>query len=376
MNKKKINRLILLLLLLPIWSCQTYYEPTLDKTKQALVVEGILTDIESYLIIKVRRTVPYDSTSIFDGVEGAEVILNSISGETFRFIEDTIFGYYQSVEPIKAQIGKSYFLHIITPEGDEYQSEVEEMLVPKTINDIKAVDTSIAQTLYTESGEPFLAYSKGISFSAQPATLSTQDVGFIYGWSTLVNFAVNIGTGIIADNYYCWELFNSKNTLVYSYDQNIGSTFVPFENLHFLSYYFLSPLPLDTTLLTIPLNQEDTIKGLGPVNHTVTSSFYYILKQYTITKAASSFWSGMKRQSEATGKLFDPVEEEVPTNIYCISDPNKKAYGYFNTAACSQKIILIKLKADAIVEIQNVESLPSLMANEGCFRNEFTEFWY
>jgi len=135
-------------------------------------------------------------------------------------------------------------------------------------------------------------------------------------------------------------------------------------DIHFLSYYSLGALPIDSSRFELPLDEVGT------------SSIYYKLNQFTITKEGSKFWRSVKSQSEASGKLFDPIEDQIYGNIHCVSDSSIIAFGYFNTASYSDKVIAVKLGVNKIDAVKVVDFMPIPVSDEDCFLGGKPEFWF
>ena len=360
LNLQYISILAILLLL----GCEDYYEPDIENISGALVVEAMLTDQKDILTVKLSRTTSYNEATYYDGESNAEVFLLSTNGESYTFYQSTT-GYYKSEDSITAQTGEFYYLHIITEDGDEYMSEVEEMMPPCTIDTIQLTDSTELDVEYDSWGDPYTTEIDGIYISVLPSTPERSDVGFLYQWRSLINYYVYSDSGLVYFDYYCWLKKSSSTLYVYDYNEEETGYSLILDNLHFLSY--------DDDLSALPI---DSSRFSGTIESIYTSSFYYHLKQYTVTESGAEFWKSVKAQSEASGKLFDPVEEEISTNIYCTSDTSKSVYGYFNTASYSDKIILVKLSSSNIYSIKTTDDYPVPTKTEDCLLNELTEFWY
>ena len=360
---KSTLQYIILVLLISLYGCEEYYQPDIEDTSGTLVVEAMLTDQKSKMTVKLSRSINFNETNHFEGEQNAQVFLHAINGETYTFHRIEI-GYYESDNIIEAQTGENYYLQIITKDNEEYRSEIEEMMPPDSIKDIQVMDSTQLLVTYDTYGAPIASEAEGIYISVLPEIPTRNDVGFLYQWSTLINYYVGSEAGMETYNYYCWFKRNSSSLYVYDYnEQNTGYSLI-LDKLHFLSYNYLSPLPIDSSRFE------------GDVTYIYTSSFYYYLKQYTITSAGAEFWKSVKTQSETSGKLFDPVEEKISSNIYCVSDTTKEAFGFFNTASCTDKLVRVKMGVGKIYNVEVVNYFSNPAASEDCLENEKTEFWY
>jgi len=87
-------------------------------------------------------------------------------------------------------------------------------------------------------------------------------------------------------------------------------------------------LVLDPTELS-----EEVIRGFDlaaiPMSLISPEGHYFQINQYSLSKAALSYWSGLDVLNARTGRLFERVPGEVPTNLKIIEDPEQKVYGFF-----------------------------------------------
>jgi hypothetical protein len=354
---------IFLFLLFTFWGCESYYDPEIDQFEDALVVEGMLTDQNDYAKIKLTRSAAYNEQSYFYGERKAIVTIESESGEVYPTTEFSR-GVYQTNEQVPTKAGEGYFVKIITAGGLTYLSKIEKMMSNTPIDSIYLTDSIFKDISYNYWNEPVVKDYGGITFSVVPREPAEAEVGFLYKWNALLNYFVVSTVGIANMTYYCWKQLYSSSIYVYNYVHDDYVNELPLGDLHSLSFYALSPFPIDSSRF------EPVISVIN------STSFYYHLRQYTITKEGSKFWRSVKNQSEASGKLFDPVEEQIIGNIYCVSDSTKVAFGFFNTASYSDKVIIVKLKYGKHSTVRSVNIMPVTDSEEDCYLEEIPEFWY
>ena len=226
------------------------------------------------------------------------------------------------------------------------------------LDSIYLSDSIFKEVNYDYWGDPIVKDYNGIDISVKPKT-TEEGVGFIYKWNALVNYFVETSN----NNYYCWKVMSPNAVYVYDYAKDDYTNELPLGDVHFLSYQRLSPLPIDTS------------RFKGTISDAYSSSFYYHLSQYAITRDGTKFWRSVKNQSEASGKLFDPVEEQIVGNIYCVSDSSKIAFGYFNTSSFSEKFITVKLTTNSFTDVKTVNIIPVTQSDEDCYSQQ-PDFWY
>ena len=361
-KKHKKNIFIYMLLSISLWACQEVYTPDIENKSGALVVEGMLLDTDEQLKVKISRTVSFNDATIFEGESNAIVQLRSDNNQQWNLFEINA-GYYQTWQDVKTQAGIGYYLYIQTTDGEEYTSDVEIMPDYNEIANVTFKDTINEEVNYNSYGQPFVKSYDGISFSVMPG-FTTANVGYLYRWSLLINTTVLVKNGYMFYNYYCWRTLNSKDIYVYDYNNAESGNELALDDLLFMSYYSMLLLG----------GAESEIKG--QIDHIETSGLYYLIRQYTTTKQGSEFWKGIQKQSEANGKLFDPLEEEIITNMCCTSNPDIECYGYFNTASYSQRIIGAYIWSREIVTYGDVDTFPSPEKTPACIMDNKPDFWF
>lgn len=359
--KIKYNILGLFVILITLWGCEDFYSPKIEDLSGALVIEAMLTDQPDYLTIKLSRTSVFDSRSYFNSERNAKIYMLSSEGEMYYFYE-TSGGYYRSFDSIYTSPGVSYHIYITTSDGEGFMSREQTMPEPCNIDQIELQDSVYREVSYNYWGEPYVKDFEGIFFSVKPTEPTNSNVGFLYEWNALVNYRIESSDGPFKHNYYCWKKIKSNLIYVYDYNQGLSENTLILDDVNFLSYYNLSPLPLDSSRF------EGTVKSA------YSRSFYYKLKQYTISNKSADFWQAVKRQTEANGKLFDPVEEEIPTNIFCDTNPDLKAFGFFTIASYTEQTIAVMLGTRYFEKIGIIDFFPNPKVDEDCLE-ERTEFW-
>ena len=67
-----------------------------------------------------------------------------------------------------------------------------------------------------------------------------------------------------------------------------------------------------------------------------------LVNQYSLNEDEYLYWEKLQNMSEQVGGLYDMIPSAIPSNVYCIDDPNEKVLGYFSVSASSSKRIFIK----------------------------------
>jgi hypothetical protein len=67
-----------------------------------------------------------------------------------------------------------------------------------------------------------------------------------------------------------------------------------------------------------------------------------LVKQYSLNEDEYLYWEKLQSITEQVGGLYDIIPSSVPSNVYCVDDPNEKVFGYFSVSANTSKRLFIK----------------------------------
>ena len=82
-----------------------------------------------------------------------------------------------------------------------------------------------------------------------------------------------------------------------------------------------------------------------------------IVNQYSLNEDEYNYWEKTANISQDVGSLFDITPASIPSNIFCIEDPNEKVLGYFSVSARTSKRIFIEDYFSGLVNLYlNCES--------------------
>jgi len=103
-------------------------------------------------------------------------------------------------------------------------------------------------------------------------------------------------------------------------------------------------------------------------------SFYY--QPLGETKENLRIMRLMDEQLRSEGKLFDPVAAQLNGNIHCATNPDKKAFGFFEASSVSRTSYIIGLRNPGNDQYL-VTKIPFIRPPEpdGCWINKVPPFW-
>jgi len=312
-----IVRVIYILLLIFLISCEEKYWPELDnKYEGLLVVEGMITNRPGPYTIKLSlSTTVQFSTHI--PLSGYELIITDDSGQEETLTENEAGAYSTYPSGIQGVIGKKYKLTINAPDGRTYRSEFEELMIPTGI-----------ESVYAE-----VEYREDINYYHDLA-------GY--------QFYLDTYNAENDSNYYLWQL-----EATYKYRSDFLIRFI-------FDHYTLSPFPNPDSLQicwktdkiqkiliynTLDLS-EPKITRL-PLHYVTTETrelsirYSVLVKQFSITEKAYNFWGSVKEQNVEQGALYTKQPYQIRGNLVNTENPDEPVLGYFLVAGVSEKRIYV-----------------------------------
>jgi hypothetical protein len=101
-------------------SCEKVIELDLENTEPTLVIEGNITNQPGPYYVKLTKTLPFDQSSIYPGVENAQVIISDNMGisDTLKYTENGIY----ATSKLEGVAGRTYTL-VVQSEGKTYKAK-------------------------------------------------------------------------------------------------------------------------------------------------------------------------------------------------------------------------------------------------------------
>jgi hypothetical protein len=308
-----------ILILLPVFVCcftscvERYYPAEDDLKTGTLVINAHLTDQPGEQFIEISRSVGLSNPS-FHPVSGSYAELIREDGE-FREFTETEPGYYGSfLDEGFLQTGISFMIHVITPDGQEYESDFDKL------RPVPAID-SIYYLVETAS------YAS-----------SADSIGGI-------RFYIDFTYDDEAYEYIRWEI-----TETYEFHNPSMEAFVAFPGLA------LQQLP-DTSNYRICYitNELHTIHSMSlayldfgiyikkpfsfvpnnQLEQKLKHKYSLLIKQYSVGEAAFHYWNELKRTSQEQGWLFDRQPALLNSNIHNVNE-EEDMLGFFSMSGVAE----------------------------------------
>jgi hypothetical protein len=350
-------------------SCQEYYtDSNIDNGDEILVIEGLITNEPGPYKIKISNTLPYNQPGLQSSnsspVRNADVSISDDKGNTEQLTENEPGIYYTSASGMHGENGRSYILHVLTYNGDRYQSEPCLMETPATIDTLYAEQAEVIVLEKTESGVYFETTYDGINvyMDAQPSPGKE----FYY---KIENRAIKEAFHLEwrngrpvpgmrppeATSVYCW--YTTFLTIEKDLLSNSTTESPPIKKrmTGFINSYVVSQ----------PNEINDPAYLFGVISTTTL---------YSLSKRIYEIYVQLNSQTKPENSIFDPIPTRIESNIACTNDPSRTVLGYFGAAAVARKTYYFNWNESGIKQ-KNVDSMPVLEYSEGCSDNIPPAFW-
>ena len=303
--------IITLITVFTLYTCIDPYSPKLKGYESLLVIDGLITDENASYTVKLSKTLLEQNGSP-DLVSDATVFITD-DEEKSIFLENRSEGVYKTDSTLfKGLIGKSYILHIITNNGDEYESEPCLMQSVPDIDSVYFVKDKELVNNGTDSQE-------GIRIN----------LDFLQGGN---------------NKYIRWEFeetwkFKVPNPKRYNFIDS--SRIVTVSNVK--EFCWKNRKSEEILIQSVFAGQGEQI-GTEPILFIATNKsdrlliqYSILVKQFSISKKEYDFWNNMKQVNESGGDIFAKQPFPVNSNIHNINNPGERVLGYFKVSAVKQK---------------------------------------
>lgn len=315
MSKTGLRSVITLFSVFALCTCIDPYYPKLKGYESLLVVDGLITDENSSYAIKLSRTLQ-EQNAMPDIVSDATVFITDDT-HNISYLKNHGGGIYKSDSlNFRGSTGKKYILHILTGNGNEYESDE---CIMQSVPDIDSVYYDRDQELVNNGTESLIGARIYLDSK-------TGDADQYFRWSFAETWKFRLPTAkkydyidaktiipVTSIKQYCWKGRKSDKILIHS--ANSG----PNEHVGKQPIFFIATDKSDRLMI----------------------EYSILVNQYSISKKEYDFWDNMKRTDESGGDIFASQPFSILSNIHNINDPKERILGYFQVSALKQRRIFI-----------------------------------
>jgi hypothetical protein len=316
MLKAGTKSVLIVIIVTTLCTCIDPYFPKLDKYESLLVIDGLITDANRSYTVQLSRTFQeQNSTPAY--VSGATVFISdNTGGKNYLTYEGN--GIYKTDSTVfRGIIGRTYVLHILTVENDEYESE------PCTLLSVPEIDSI---------------------YIARDQKLINNQTESVEGVSIYLD-----SKGGDNDQYYRWTFDETWKIQVpypklYNYKKGEDPDkpiFIPVEDVKEICWKHRKS---DGILIrSVNEGQKPMIES-QPVSFIATKEsdrlllqYSILVTQYSLSKNEYEFWNNLKQVNETGSDIFARQPYSVMSNIHNLKNQAEKVLGFFQVSAISQK---------------------------------------
>jgi hypothetical protein len=306
-----------LAVVLTLCKCIDPYSPKLKGYESLLVVDGLVTDENKSYTVKLSRTLQ-DQNDTPPMVSDATVFITDNAGN-YCYLNNMGDGIYKTdSSQFRGQTGKTYVLHINTPEGENYESDqclmqsvphIDSIYFAKdqeVVNNGTEIQEGIRIYLDSEEGDNNLNYRWTFEETWEFKVPNPKRFNFLYLKPGLV---INRIVKVEHVKEFCWKNRKSDEILiraVYAGEPN---------QIRKEPLFFIATGESDRLMI----------------------KYSILVKQYSISKNEYDFWDNLKKVNSSGADIFAAQPYPVTSNIHSIKNPNEWVLGYFQVSAVTQK---------------------------------------
>jgi hypothetical protein len=309
-------QLFLLVLLCWFTGCvERYYPPDDSLITGTLVINAHLTDQPGHQVIEISRSVTLLFPSA-DPISGAFAELIRDDGEYKEFQEDRPGLYGCNLDADFLQTGMSYMIHVITPDGLEYESDFDKLRpVPR-----------IDSLYYEVESASFASEADSIDGIRFFVDFNYDDPAYEYvRWDLIETYEFH-NPDMEA---YIWDVDFSYYMLPDSSSPDICYITRPLREIHSMSLGYLD----FGTYIKKPFTFVPNIQQEQKLKH----KYSLLVKQYSMGEEAFHYWNELKKTSQEQGFLFDRQPALLRSNIRNVNDEEAFVLGYFSMSGVDER---------------------------------------
>jgi len=304
----RVFYLIMCFVLICMFSCKQHYTLPAEAIKQTnyLVVEGNITVGQDSTIITLTRSVQVtDTTKALVPETGATVAVETDAGRTFPLVEIGNGAYaVANIQPSAAS--EKFRLSITTAGNRQYRSSYVVFKKAPAIDSVswEQHDDGVHIYVNTHDDENKSQYYKW-NF--------TEVWEYHAPFSSSYEYKDGIEVHRPAPVQYCW--------------QKVASTAVIMQN---------------TNNLTKDVVYKKQLMFIPTSDHKLGVLYTMLVSQNVLTKEGFDYWTGLSKNSEQLGSIFDAQPSQLAGNLYCVTDPAEPVLGFITATTTAQFRLWVK----------------------------------
>lgn len=305
------------------YSCkEVYYPDEIHADERIPVMLGSIVEGQAPQV-QLSWAFVYDKGRTTDFMHDAQVWITDDMGANENLAE-TYNGIYVPVNgAFEGLLGRTYTLHVETPEGDLYESTPEQILPVASLDSLYAEYVNRIKYVRTATGNLFPIPEEGLDVFVSLNRYSDSTCYFRFRTDVLEEILYDVidpdainPDSMIVDTSYSWKSYTTDDfyNVRFTYKDNEIQV-VPEENIGYLNY----------------------ILDLSQVSDTLSfpTTYAWIVSShvYSVTENVYRYYSSVEDQLVAGDRIFAPVPSQISTNLHCVGDADKPVLGIFEASA-------------------------------------------
>ena len=294
--------------MIAVFTCKQHYAIPAKAVKNVsfLVVEGDISVGQDSTIIQLSHvTALSDTTQAIVPENGAVITVESDAGRTFPLSElgNGVYGISQ-VTPGAAT--EKYRLNIKTAGSRQYVSGFVEFKKAPPIDSISWEQLNDGVHIYVNAHDD-ASKSKYYKWSY------SETWQYHLAYNSMLELIHNAVLHRIISIYTCWKT-------------------IP-----------LSPIELQaTTKLAKDVVYKKQLMFIPTSDFKVQVLYSILVRQSVLTPEGYDFWTGLSKNTEQLGSLFDAQPSALAGNIHSLTDSSEKVIGFISASTTNQQRLFIK----------------------------------
>ncbi|MFH0841520.1 MAG: DUF4249 domain-containing protein [Bacteroidota bacterium] len=322
----KTTGILLVMVIITYTSCREVYFPDdIRSLEHTLIIEGMICEGFSPEVSISYAMGYYEDSQV--PLSNATVVITDNLGNQVELSEESAGSYRPVSDEFKGVNGREYTLHVNTPDGNEYESDMVKINEKPVIDSIYARLGALDIYSYNPDGEPVTKtkIQNGLYLFTDLSAETNSTVFYRFNTSVikLFSYLIQPPRATQASSIYIWKSPDVIDAF-YSVDfiiANNGRQILPEHKIGYLQWI------------------ED------PPRYAITTSsapWVLILKVYAISAGVYDYYHSIDQQLNSDNQMFAPVPLQIKTNIHCINDPARTVSGVFEASsmAVSYKALL------------------------------------
>ena len=327
-------------------SCYKVYDPLVDNAQKVLVVDGLITNKKEAYHINLTFARPFNSLEKGSPVEAANVYVTDNQGNSYLFTESDKGDYISDSLQFTGIAGYIYRLHIVAPDGAEYESDPQR-LIPEVNTDTVYAEFDNKEIVERTTGLKVKKHGADILIDIR--TQSDSITRYRFTSNLVMQYFYTIGymlphNYLLTFEYYCWQTVNANSDIdLTRMEYSLNSASIRKHPVCFLVDNYV----VNALRYGLKVNMEDSTGSATETNSYKNFDIHHnilYLNRYKLNNETYLYYKSLDEQMQSEGKLFDPVAVQLNGNIKCITNPAKKAIGFFEASSVSYSAYIVDFR--------------------------------